>query len=61
LINKLNQVIAKLDGNQTGAACNQLSSFISQAQAFINSGALTQAQEQSLINAAKAIKTNLGC
>jgi hypothetical protein len=43
------------------AACNQLSSFISQVQAFINSHALNQAEGQSLINAANSLKTSLGC
>ena len=61
LIDKLNQVIAKLDNNQTGAACNQLNSFINQVNAFISNGSLTQAQGQALINAANAAKTNLGC
>jgi YVTN family beta-propeller protein len=61
LIDKLNQVIAKLAAHQTGAACNQMSAFINQVQPFINSGVLTQAQGQSLINAANAIKVNLGC
>jgi hypothetical protein len=57
----MNQVSAKLDANQTGAACNQLSSFISQVQAYINSHALTPAQGQSLIDGANAIKTSIGC
>ena len=61
LIDKLNQVIAKLAAGQTGAACNQMSAFINQVQPFINSGVLTQAQGESLINAANAIKVNLGC
>lgn len=61
LIDKLNQVITKLANDQTGAACNQLSAFISQVQAFMNSHALSQSQGQSLIDAANAVKTNLGC
>ena len=61
LIDKLNQVVTKLNNNQTGAACNQLSSFNSQVSAFINSRVLTQAQGQALIDAVNAIKTNLGC
>lgn len=61
LINKLNQVSAKLDSSQTGAACNQLGAFVNQVNAFVNSGSLTQAQGQALIDAANAIKTNLGC
>ena len=60
LIDKLNQVIIKLDNDQAGAACNQLSSFSNQVSAFINSGALT-AEGQPLIDAANAIRTSLGC
>jgi len=61
LIDKLNQIRLKLDNDQTDVACNQLSSFISQVNAFINSRTLTQTQGQSLINAANALKTSLGC
>jgi YVTN family beta-propeller protein len=61
LIDKLNQVSAKLDQDQTGAACSQLNSFIQQVNAFINSGSLSQAQGQALIDAANAIKADNGC
>jgi len=61
LITKLEQVIAKLDQEQTGAACNQLTAFTGQVQAFINSGSLTAAQGQALIDATNAIKADLGC
>ncbi|HKG59030.1 MAG TPA: hypothetical protein VKB05_04560 [Pyrinomonadaceae bacterium] len=61
MIDKLNQIRLKLDNDQTDVACNQLSSFISQVNAFINSRTLTQTQGQSLINAANALKTSLGC
>jgi len=59
--NKLEQVLAKLDGGQTGAACNQLGSFLNQVNAFINNGSLTQAQGQALIDAVNAVRTDLGC
>jgi len=61
LINKLDQVIAKLDNDQTGAACNQLDAFINQVNAFINNGSLTAAQGQALIDAVNAIKADIGC
>ncbi len=61
LIDKLNQVIAKLDNEQRAAACNQLSAFVNQVNAFINDGSLTSAQGQALIDAVNAIKTGLGC
>lgn len=61
LINKLDQVIKKLDGGQTSAACGQLGAFINQVNADIGNGTLTAAQGQALINAANAIRANIGC
>ncbi|HKI02660.1 MAG TPA: choice-of-anchor Q domain-containing protein [Thermoanaerobaculia bacterium] len=61
LITKLEQVIAKLDGGQTTAACNQLDAFINQVSAYISNGTLTTAQGQALINATNAIRVSLGC
>jgi hypothetical protein len=61
LIDKRNQVIAKLDNGQTGAACNQLSTFINHVNAFMNNGALTQPEAQLLIDAANAIRASNGC
>ena len=61
LIDKLNQVIAKLDAGQTSAACNQLSAFISQVNAFINNHTLTPSQGQPLIDGANAIRASNGC
>lgn len=61
LIGKLEQVQTKINDGQTAAACNQLSSFINQVHSLINNGSLTEIQGQSLINAANAIKTSLGC
>jgi hypothetical protein len=61
LINKLEQVISKLDNDQTGAACNQLDAFINQVNAFINDGSLTPGQGQALIDATNAIKAGIGC
>jgi hypothetical protein len=61
LITKLNAVIAKHNGGQTGAACNQLNAFINQVNGFIGAGALSPEQGQSLIDAANNIKANIGC
>jgi YVTN family beta-propeller protein len=61
LIGKLEQVKTKINNGQTAAACNQLSSFINQVSSFVNGRSLTEIQGQSLINAANAIKTSLGC
>jgi YVTN family beta-propeller protein len=61
LMDKLQQVQSKIDNGETAAACNQLSAFTRQVNAFLNSGSLTTSQGQALINAANAIKTSLGC
>jgi hypothetical protein len=61
LLNKINEAKSKHDAGQTGAACNQLSSFINQVNAFIGNGTLTPAQGQPLIDTANTIKTNFGC
>jgi len=61
LIDKVLEASAKVDAGQTGAACNQLSGFINQANAFIGNGTLTPAQGQSLIDFANAIQTDFGC
>jgi hypothetical protein len=45
----------------SGAACNTISTFINQVNAYISSGKLTAAQGQALISAAQSIQTNLGC
>ena len=61
LVNKLAQIMAKLNQGQTAAACNQLQAFINQVNAFKNSGALPANKAQALINAAQAIRNQLGC
>ena len=61
LLDKINEATAKYDASQTGAACNQLSGFINQVNAFIGNGTLTPAQGQSLSDAANAVKTKFGC
>ena len=61
LLNKIQEVSAKIDAGQTAAACNQLSSFINQVNGFISNGTLTPAQGQPLIDIANALKANLGC
>jgi len=61
LIAKLHGVIAKYNGGQTGAACNQLGAFINQVNGLIGAGALSPAQGQALITAANNIEANLGC
>lgn len=61
LLDKIQEVSAKIDAGQTAAACNQLSSFINQVNGFISNGTLTSVQGQPLIDTANALKSNLGC
>jgi hypothetical protein len=61
LLDKIHEAVAKHDAGQTGAACNQLSSFINQVDAFIGNGTLTPAQGQSLVDLANEIQTDFGC
>ena len=61
LTTKLQAAINSLNGGNATAGCNQLQAFINQTQAFINSGKLTPAQGQALIDSANALKAVLGC
>ncbi len=61
LVTKLEQVVDKLDREQTAAACGQLGAFINQVTAYIGNGTLNAAQGQALIDATNALRTDLGC
>ena len=61
LLNKITKAITSLGNGQTNASCGQLGAFINQVNAYINSGSLTQAQGQTLIDAANGIKASNGC
>jgi CSLREA domain-containing protein len=61
LIGKLEQVLAKLEGEQTAAACGQLGAFINQVNAYISNGTLTAAEGQALIDAVNAVRADIGC
>jgi hypothetical protein len=61
LITRLNGFIARLNGGQVGAACNQLNAFIYQVNGFISAGSLSEAQGQALFDEANNIKANIGC
>jgi CSLREA domain-containing protein len=61
LITKLDQVINKLNGGQTNAACGQLGAFLNQLNADIHNGTLTAAQGQALVTATNAIQASMGC
>jgi hypothetical protein len=61
LTNKLDAAIKQLDSGNTAAACTQLQDFIILVNAYIGNGTLTSAQGQPLINAANAVKGDIGC
>ena len=61
LLDKIQQISAKIEAGQTAAACNQLSSLINQVSGFISNGTLTPDQGQPLLDAANELKSNLGC
>jgi hypothetical protein len=61
LLNKLDQILASLANEQTAAACGQLSAFSNQVSAYVNSGTLTAAEGQSLLDAVNALESDLGC
>jgi CSLREA domain-containing protein len=61
LITKLNQVVNKLNGAQTTAACGQLGAFLNQLNADIGNGTLTPTEGQPLLDAANAIQASIGC
>lgn len=61
LIAKLDAALASLKRGNTRAACNQLGAFLNQVNAFINAGTLTASEGQKLIDAARAIRTQIGC
>jgi len=61
MIQKLNNIIDKLNNGQTNAACNQLDAFINQVNDFVNSGTLTPTEGQALIDAAQSIQVSTGC
>jgi len=60
LRSKLENVIAKIDKGQIGAAVNQLEAFINQVEALVKGGTLTDEQGAALIAAAEDAITALG-
>ncbi|MGH7493499.1 MAG: SBBP repeat-containing protein [bacterium] len=59
LISKLEAAIKQLDQGHTHPAINQLEAFTNQVNAFLNSGKLTSAQGQPLLDGANQIITAL--
>jgi hypothetical protein len=61
LTDKLQAIIEKLNQGKSRPACNQFNAFINQVQAFIGNGILPESVGQSLIDAAQAARTQIGC
>jgi len=58
LLLKLDQIMNKLDANNTNAACNQLNAFIIQVDGLIISGNLSSEVGQPILDAAIGIQSN---
>ena len=58
LLLKLDQIMNKLDANNTNAACNQLNAFIIQVDGLIISGNLTSEVGQPILDSATGIQSN---
>jgi hypothetical protein len=52
---------ASMDRGNVHAVCGQLGAFISKVRLDVTNGLLTRAQGQPLIDAATAIRAQLGC
>jgi len=50
-----------VNGGRTATPCNEIGAFITEVQADIKRGALTQTEGQSLIDAAGNLQVALGC
>ena len=61
LINTLENASKHLDGGQVSQTCKELGDFIKKVEGDIQTGKLTAANGQALINAANAIRANIGC
>jgi hypothetical protein len=61
LNSKLDAALSAIANSQTNVACNKLNDFISQVQGYINSGTLTSAQGQPLIDSARHVRNTIGC
>ena len=55
LMNKLNQILAKFDAGNVNSACNQLDAFVNQINSLVNTGTLTQAEAQPILDTAEQI------
>jgi hypothetical protein len=61
LVAKLAAAIPSLDTGRSNAACNQLGAFVDQANGLVGARELSAEAGQELIDAAEAIRTQIGC
>ena len=61
LMNKLTAAIQSLNGGRANGACSQLSAFVSQVNAFIKAGKLSEETGQGLTDTAESVRTRIGC
>ena len=60
-MDKIEAALTSLNQGNNGAACNQLHAFINQINAFINAGKIPPDKGEELIDAAEAIRVQIGC
>jgi len=61
LMNKLTAAIQSLNGGRANGACSQLSAFVSQVNAFIKAGKVSEETGQGLTDTAESVRTRIGC
>lgn len=61
LLDKLTAAIPSLDRGRANAGCNQLDAFANQVNGLVRAGQLLSGAGQELIDAAKRIRTQIGC
>lgn len=58
---KLDAALAKIEAGQINAACNMLGAFINQVSDLVDTGVLSAAEGEALIDAATGVRTTLDC
>ena len=58
---RLKIAVDSMNEGRTATACSQVAALINQVQMYLKRGTLTQAQAQSLTDAADKLRASLGC
>lgn len=61
LLNKLENILKKLDEGKIDVACTMLQSFVQQVGNFINNGTLTEEEGNPILAVANAARIEIGC